>query len=190
METFKASCFRVEFSLKKGKVPNLLLGSLKIQRSSNLLFPKNFIKHSISAELPGFIKRATSHAFINVEDSATEWSVAIMAGSSDDGIVDRHEWKDASIWGLIQVKNYKQALKVVEKKISKKPTDYLDVSMAVELCLPWLRDSGSTHRITCADTLPGSSSIYPVKVSLICQRERGSSGGVGKTYKKNPTASW
>jgi len=59
-----------------------------------------------------------------------------MAGSSDDGIVDRHEWKDASIWGLIQVKNYKQALKVVEKKISKKPTDYLDVSMAVELCLP------------------------------------------------------
>lgn len=35
---------------------------------------------------------------------------------------------DVPIWNAIEARNYKQALKLVDKRLSKKPTDYLEVS--------------------------------------------------------------
>jgi N-terminal acetyltransferase B complex non-catalytic subunit len=46
------------------------------------------------------------------------------------GLLDR---LDAPIWSAIDAKSYKQALKLVEKRISKKPTDYLEVCCEAEL---------------------------------------------------------
>ena len=37
------------------------------------------------------------------------------------------ERQDAPIWNAIEANNYKQALKLVDKRLSKKPTDYLEV---------------------------------------------------------------
>lgn len=36
--------------------------------------------------------------------------------------------QDAQIWDAIDVKNYKQALKLVDKRLAKKPTTYHEVS--------------------------------------------------------------
>jgi hypothetical protein len=35
--------------------------------------------------------------------------------------------QDAPIWNAIEASNYKQALKLVDKRLAKKPTDYLEV---------------------------------------------------------------
>jgi N-terminal acetyltransferase B complex non-catalytic subunit len=42
----------------------------------------------------------------------------------DDHLRDR---QDAQIWTQIEAKNFKQALKLVDKRLSKKRTDYLEV---------------------------------------------------------------
>jgi N-terminal acetyltransferase B complex non-catalytic subunit len=34
---------------------------------------------------------------------------------------------DVPIWNAIEASNYKQALKLVDKRLSKKPTEYLEV---------------------------------------------------------------
>jgi hypothetical protein len=36
--------------------------------------------------------------------------------------------QDAAIWNAIEANNFKQALKLVDKRLSKKHTDYLEVS--------------------------------------------------------------
>ena len=35
--------------------------------------------------------------------------------------------QDVPIWNAIEVKNYKQAIKVIDKRIKKKSSDYLEV---------------------------------------------------------------
>lgn len=35
--------------------------------------------------------------------------------------------QDVPIWNAIEAKNYKQALKLVDKRLSKRATDYLEV---------------------------------------------------------------
>jgi N-terminal acetyltransferase B complex non-catalytic subunit len=35
--------------------------------------------------------------------------------------------QDAPIWNAIEAGNYKQALKLVDKRLAKKPSDYLEV---------------------------------------------------------------
>ena len=46
------------------------------------------------------------------------------------GIMDR---QDAPIWNAIEAKNYRQALKLLDKRLSKKPTEYLEVRAANHL---------------------------------------------------------
>lgn len=45
---------------------------------------------------------------------------------TDQMIRDR---QDAPIWNAIEASNYKQALKLVDKRLAKKSTDYLEVSL-------------------------------------------------------------
>jgi N-terminal acetyltransferase B complex non-catalytic subunit len=41
------------------------------------------------------------------------------------------ERQDAAIWNAIEAENFKQALKLVDKRLAKKHTDYLEVSRYV-----------------------------------------------------------
>lgn len=45
------------------------------------------------------------------------------------------ERQDASIWNAIEANNFKQALKLVDKRLAKRHTDYLEVSGPEEVCI-------------------------------------------------------
>lgn len=44
--------------------------------------------------------------------------------------------KDAPIWNAIDAKNYKQALNLVNKRIAKNPSEYLEVSASIHFHPP------------------------------------------------------
>lgn len=48
-----------------------------------------------------------------------------------DNLQDR---QDVPIWNAVEAKNYKQALKLVDKRLAKKPTDYLEVRNTHQIC--------------------------------------------------------
>jgi hypothetical protein len=88
---------------------------------------------------------------------------------SDHTLQDR---QDAPIWNAIEASNFKQALKLVDKRLSKKRTDYLEVGLHLFHTLAHImarfkivRKSHvtQTHFFTMLILdVAGSESVYPV----------------------------
>jgi len=59
---------------------------------------------------------------------------------------------DVPIWNAIEANNFKQALKLVDKRVAKKPSEYLDVSAIVivfeqRCAISLSRDIACTSRV-------------------------------------------
>jgi hypothetical protein len=58
-------------------------------------------------------------------------------------MADQLHRQDAPIWNAIEAGNYKQAHKLVDKRLAKKPTDYLEVYLEIPVILK--------HQDSCLD---------------------------------------